>query len=1210
MKRFDKYIYMVLTAVALLSSCVGELDLQHPDDMEIVLKSYVPTATLSVKSEGFDSDSQVAGGLNLSMWRWDEGNSSTDLSTYRMLDAVLGGDPDPADGWKRDIHFQPAQYFKDRTSAVGFMGFYPDASNANWQKTSRNLLTYDANDRPTMTYNIDGQTDVLFSDFKKGTFSSGIEHLTFSHALCRYRVYVYAVDDDAKKQWGALTDVTLMNLPEQLFVSLPKDFTDPSQKTEYSFSPAPADESEYRPTHILKNPSMELPVGVSAKQLVGTYLGGAPAIGVLGITIETEKFNSAKENSPIPVSIARDFKSGHTYNIILRLSTHGVINVDVVTEEWTDGGEHNVLEVSQYYMDLSRYGTSNSYIVSSSNMAYCFDATVKGNGVNRLTRYDGEVFELPDKDVSLQTVYVEIMSSDSKLIWDDNLKDYRPPVDDDERHGVLVRLLADQVIEGKVLFDVPGVVDANGLPVEGEHRLLRRGNVRIGGRDAAGNLIWSWHIWVTDRPRNYNYGNGYVSMDRNLGAVSTDPSDFNASVPVLSGCAYQWGRKDPFFIHEIMKHPDEYLKEGPVPVSEAHKYPRSFFYREESAYKAGGYDWTTETNDHLWGWISERDNVVKTLYDPCPPGYRVNGNALWEFQNPEQDAPREVHYSGGSTEFKGTNVGYYFGIQNYAQIYYPATMFIHHDGEIIKNKDPHETDNGMAYVYRYSATPYVSDNPAQQGLSYHFRYSILQTKGDYLIWDPEKGGGRVQAFPVRCVYEDSRHEITDLSREQTANSYIVDHARYFKFKATVPGNAVGALNAQFYDGSIRNVTFDGGVDKTLPVEKVDVLWWQGDLTSGSPYMQEAAKNNLTQQQMKDLCPIILLDDGRLDDKGYVNFRVPQDKLQNANIILAGYDVSGVIQWTWHIWMLPGGVKVVRFGNYSLLDRNLGATYAPSSPSDVNANNVLSTHGFFYQWGRKDPFVGRREYNQSSEKTDSSPWFYKSYDGKWQKMTSLQKLGRSAINIIETIKNPTKFASSGSSGARWQDLYECDANNDGPINHMWGYTGVNGAWGDTFAKTMWDPCPPGYKVLNHETLQAGGLWNANDPGNYRLYYQPNNGGAARSDYGMWLYGNTASNDNSGMYTSTGNNNSTKMREVICDGLWLPNTWRINESGNYTQHTNAFSGYMHTACPFSGYRTRTFKWYQDTSNSNKNNYGYTSHDNDVKMPVGTTIRCLKE
>ena len=103
---FDKYIYVILAAVALLCGCVDDLDVPQADDMEIVLKSYVPTATLAVKSEGFDSDSQVTGGLDLSMWRWDEGNASTDLKTYQMLDAELGGEPDPADGWKRDIHLQ------------------------------------------------------------------------------------------------------------------------------------------------------------------------------------------------------------------------------------------------------------------------------------------------------------------------------------------------------------------------------------------------------------------------------------------------------------------------------------------------------------------------------------------------------------------------------------------------------------------------------------------------------------------------------------------------------------------------------------------------------------------------------------------------------------------------------------------------------------------------------------------------------------------------------------------------------------------------------------------------------------------------------------------------------------------------------------------------------------------------------------------------
>ena len=227
------------------------------------------------------------------------------------------------------------------------------------------------------------------------------------------------------------------------------------------------------------------------------------------------------------------------------------------------------------------------------------------------------------------------------------------------------------------------------------------------------------------------------------------------------------------------------------------------------------------------------------------------------------------------------------------------------------------------------------------------------------------------------------------------------------------------------------------------------------------------------------------------------------------------------------------------------------------------------------------------------------------------MTSLQKLGRSARNIIETIKNPTLFASSG--GSPWQNLYECTNENDGPINHMWGYTGVKGAWGDTFAKTMWDPCPPGYKVLNHETLQAGGLWDANNNGDYRLYYRTNNGGAPRSDYGLWLYGD-GSASTGGMYTTANANSTTSAREVRCDGLWFPNTWRINESGNYAQYQGgnnyrptyySKSGYLHTACPFSGAHTRTYKWYQ-----NANDYANTGHDIGINMSVGTAIRCLKE
>ncbi len=98
------------------------------------------------------------------------------------------------------------------------------------------------------------------------------------------------------------------------------------------------------------------------------------------------------------------------------------------------------------------------------------------------------------------------------------------------------------------------------------------------GADGAGEILWSWHIWVTDYNLNYKltgnllppnsvytaaamngqvhtYGPRYlvanpgkVIMDRNLGATQTGtytsvPSA--ADAPKAFGQLYQWGRKDP-----------------------------------------------------------------------------------------------------------------------------------------------------------------------------------------------------------------------------------------------------------------------------------------------------------------------------------------------------------------------------------------------------------------------------------------------------------------------------------------------------------------------------------------------------------------------------------------------------------------------------------------------------------------------------------------
>ena len=71
---------------------------------------------------------------------------------------------------------------------------------------------------------------------------------------------------------------------------------------------------------------------------------------------------------------------------------------------------------------------------------------------------------------------------------------------------------------------------------------FKEGNAVIAAKDADGNILWSWHIWLTDQPQGQvYYNNAGTMMDRNLGATSATPGDVGAL-----GLLYQWGRKDPF----------------------------------------------------------------------------------------------------------------------------------------------------------------------------------------------------------------------------------------------------------------------------------------------------------------------------------------------------------------------------------------------------------------------------------------------------------------------------------------------------------------------------------------------------------------------------------------------------------------------------------------------------------------------------------------
>ena len=257
---------------------------------------------------------------------------------------------------------------------------------------------------------------------------------------------------------------------------------------------------------------------------------------------------------------------------------------------------------------------------------------------------------------------------------------------------------------------------------------LKNGNAVIAVRDVAGNILWSWHIWVCDKYDPANHIQTYFNeagkmMDRNLGATSDTPGDVRAF-----GLLYQWGRKDPFLGSCETSRAVSTLASWPLPVASdadngtiafAVAHPTSFI-----KYNDLNSDWfysgTSSTDDSRW-------QSEKTIYDPCPPGWQVPAggpNGVWATAS-------NVASGYFSHPFDSTNKGMNFSgkFGSYNSVWYPAAGYLL------------GRDGGLTFVgsggYWYSHT--TADS---------FVYT-LSLDGDGKV-GPTRIDGRAHAMSVRC----------------------------------------------------------------------------------------------------------------------------------------------------------------------------------------------------------------------------------------------------------------------------------------------------------------------------------------------------------------------------------------------------------------------------------------------------------------------------
>ena len=297
------------------------------------------------------------------------------------------------------------------------------------------------------------------------------------------------------------------------------------------------------------------------------------------------------------------------------------------------------------------------------------------------------------------------------------------------------------VTQAELLWqDAQGLVTAVGIDGDyltltvGKNATTQEGNALVAAKTADGTIVWSWHIWVTKQTFN-----NLTEIAAEVTSTTPSTSYTYQLTPVNLGwvgdatrttgyCTfYQWGRKDAFIPgtgtdtnnHTVYNISNETVSGfsktgdnnvtigGNIQQPTVHNYNNSTFGPCNSQFY-NMWDAQQTSNDIAAA------ATVKTVYDPCPPGFCVPTSGLYNYIK-SQPVP---DFSNGYT---------------YSGVFFPASGYRSYNSGLLRN-----VGTGG---YCWSATP----NDINRG-----RYFSFDDSGSWAL----SRNSRAMGCPVRAVAEE------------------------------------------------------------------------------------------------------------------------------------------------------------------------------------------------------------------------------------------------------------------------------------------------------------------------------------------------------------------------------------------------------------------------------------------------------------------------